>query len=93
MARLKPKSYPNRVWHGRGFSVRVVVSRVDVGNRAFKACAFIGTKNNWNERGRTTSHCGVGKNPRAAAAGALRTIAKRLVVRSGAFAGLKGGKK
>ena len=103
MAKLKPKSYPNRVWHGRGFSVRVVVSRVGVRGTAFKACAFVQTHKGaaashtkQQERGLkfpSVRHCAVGKNPRAASATALKMTAKRLAMRSGAFAGLKGGKK
>lgn len=89
MSKIKPTKYPNRVWHGRGFNVRVVVSRVGP-SRGFKACAFLGTKNNWNERGRTTNHCGVGKNPRVAAKRALAKLGKRIGGRSGAFAGLDG---
>ena len=89
MAKIKPTKYPDRVWHGRGFNVRVVVSRVGP-SRGFRACAYLGHKNVQRDRWASDGLCAYGKNPRVAAKRTLAKLGKRIGGRSGAFAGLDG---
>ena len=63
------------------------------GPRAFYACATLGTGRgrSWNAKKNTP--CAYGKNPRVAVSKVLRKVAGVVGKRSGAFAGLKKGKK
>ncbi len=76
---------------GRRIPAYVAVGRSQ-GSRLFEACVKVGKPMRVTGEGRANFFCVKMNNPRKAVAAALRRAANSIEARSGAFAGLKGGR-